>query len=207
MTRTTEWGDPSAIGFAALAGINLAFAGSFLGWWGPGHDALVFTIGIVGGIAQVATGLVQLQRGESSGGTLMTTFGLLFMWGPGTMLLLDSMGMVGALNPFFGAWSLFLGALLWTWSVTLVYEPAFEFLIGPVGGTTLVTAGLHDVVGLPAVVPGLLFVGLTLWGMVMLVHSLGALRGLTIPLGPPAIEALTSTKRQESPSATVSHGD
>lgn len=207
MTRTNDWGDPSAIGFAALAGINLAFAGSFLGWWGAGHEVLVFTVGLVGGIAQVATGLIQLKRNESSGGTLMITFGLLFMWGPGTMLLLDALGMVGSLNPFFGAWSLFLGGLLWAWSVTLVYEPAFEFLIGPVGGTTLLTAGLHDLVGLPSVVPGVLFVGLALWGGVMLVHSLGALRGVTVPLGPPAIDALRSSRGQETTGATVSHGD
>lgn len=186
----TDLADPSALGLAPLAGINLAFAGDFLGWWGPNAAVLVATIGFVGGICQVATGLLSLRRGDGAGGTLMATFGLLFMWAPGLMLTLEAVGVIPGVQPFFGAWSLFLGVLLGMWSLALLEKPAFEFLIGPLGFLALSGAGLHDLLGIPAVVPGVGFLALLAWGMYMLTHALAAESGLVVPLGPPAGELL-----------------
>lgn len=187
---TTDWADPSALGLAPLAGINLAFAGEFLGWWGPNAAVLVATIGFVGGICQLLTGLISIKQGDAAGGTLMATFGMLFMWGPGCMLLLDAIGVADGVMPFFGAWSLFLGVLLGMWSIALLRKPWFEFLIGPVGGVTLASAGLADLTALPDVVPGVGFLALLAWGLYMLLHALAASSGLDVPLGRPAVEVL-----------------
>ncbi|MFB6150330.1 MAG: GPR1/FUN34/YaaH family transporter [Haloarculaceae archaeon] len=185
----SDWADPGALGFAPLAGINIVFAGVFLHWWGSeAYVPLVAVVGFVGGICQLLTGLIGLQRDDACGGTLMAAFGMLFMWGPGMMLVLHKTGVAGALDPLFGAWNLFLGVLLATWSIALVTKPWFEFLIGPYGGLTLVAAGLHHVVGLDAVVPGVLFLGLFAWGMYMLAHSLGRMSGIAVPLGRPVSE-------------------
>lgn len=203
-----SWADPAAFGLAPLAGINLAFAGEFLGWWGPDAAPLVATIGFVGGICQLLTGLVSMRRGDAAGGTLMATFGMLFMWGPGAMLLLAELGVAGGLNPFFGAWSLFLGLLLGLWSIALVRKPWFEFLIGPLGFLALSSAGLHDLGVLPSVAPGIGFLALLGWGLYMLVHALAASAGLTVPLGRPAFDRFESIfGAEETTTAAPSHGD
>lgn len=202
------WADPSAFGLAPLAGINLAFAGDFLGWWGPDAAPLVATIGFVGGICQLLTGVISLRRGDAPGGTLMATFGMLFMWGPGMMLGLEAIGVAEGLNPFFGAWSLFLGVLLGMWSIALLEKPWFEFLIGPLGFLALASAGLYDLGVLPTIVPGIGFLALLAWGLYMLTHALAAQVGLAVPIGRPATELL-GQYREDRTSATqgASPGD
>lgn len=185
-----EWADPAAFGLAPLAGINLAFAGDFLGWWGPDAAVLVAAIGFVGGICQLLTGLLSMRRGDGGGGTLMATFGMLFMWGPALMLTLEAVGVASGIQPFFGAWSVFLGLLLGLWSLALLEKPWFEFLIGPLGFGALTAAGLHDLVGLPAVIAGIGFLALLAWGLYMLAHALAAMSGIPVPLGRPAVELL-----------------
>ena len=201
------WGDPGALGFAPLAGINLAFAGDFLGWWGAEAGLLVAAIGLVGGICQFAAGMILLRKNDATGGTLMATFGMLFMWGPGLMLVADALGPVGSLNPFFGAWTLFLGVLLGMWSIALVVKPWFEFLIGPTGGLTLVSAGLADLFSFPKIVAGVLFLWLFVWGLYMLAHSLGSNVGVVVPLGRPAAEWLGIDPNTGSTAGTPASGD
>ncbi len=203
-----DWADPSALGLAALAGINLAFAGVFLGWWGPNAGPLVAAVGFVGGLCQFATGLISLRQGDGAGGTLMATFGMLFMWGPGLMLVLEATGVADGILPFFGAWSVFLGVILGMWSVALVRKPWFEFLIGPLGGVTLASAGLADLGVLPDLVPGVGFIGLLVWGLYMLFHALAATADLSVPLGRPAIDLLGNFSEDGSrPTGRSSHGD
>ncbi|MFB6163105.1 MAG: hypothetical protein ABEJ86_06685 [Halococcoides sp.] len=191
----SNWGDPGALGFAPLAGINLVFMGVFFGWWGEAtYLPLVAVVGFVGGICQFAVGLIELRRDDPCAGTLMAAFGMMFMWGPGIMLFLEAiLPSVTQVDPLFGAWNLFLGVLLATWSVALITKPWFEFLIGPYGGATLISAGLHHVAGLDPVVPGVFFAGLFGWGLYMLIHSLGRQSGIEIPLGRPMIAILGAT--------------
>lgn len=203
-----DWADPSALGLAALAGINLAFAGEFLGWWGAHAGPLVAAVGFVGGICQLATGLISLRQGDGPSGTLMATFGMLFMWGPGLMLVLEATGVAGGLLPFFGAWTLFLGVILGMWSVALLRKPWFEFLIGPVGGATLASAGIADLGYLPEIVPGIGFIALLVWGLYMLLHALAATAELSVPLGRPTIELIGGFSGEASRTSTRrSHGD
>jgi len=203
----SEWGDPGALGFAPLAGINLVFAGDFLGWWGTDVGLLVASIGVVGGICQFAAGLISLRNGDSTGGTLMAAFGMLFMWGPGLMLVADAVGPVGSLNPFFGAWTMFLGVLLGMWSIALVVKPWFEFLIGPTGGLTLVSAGLADLFAFPRAIAGVLFLWLFVWGLYMLAHSLGVNAGVHVPLGRPASAWLGVGSEADATVGTPASGD
>jgi len=204
---TERWADPSAFGLAPLAGINLAFAGDFLGWWGPNAAPLIAVIGVVGGICQLLTGLISMRRGDAAGGTLMATFGMLFMWGPGLMLVLHEVGIAAGLHPFFGTWSLFLGVLLGLWSIALLRKPWFEFLIGPLGLLALGSAGLHDLGLLPAIVAGIGFLTLFVWGLYMLTHALAAMVGLSVPLGRPAIALLGNPIDADPMTEQVSHGD
>ncbi|MFW6436174.1 MAG: hypothetical protein ACOCYZ_00905 [Halococcoides sp.] len=203
MGTGSNWADPGALGFAPLAGINLVFAGVFFGWWGEAtYLPLVAVIGLVGGICQFAVGLIELRRDDPCAGTLMAAFGMMFMWGPGMMLFVEAIvPSVTAVDPLFGAWNLFLGVLLATWSVALLTKPWFEFLIGPYGGATLIAAGLHHVAGLDPFVPGVLFAGLFGWGMYMLVYSLGQQSGIAVPLGRPMIELLGIAERTSTASA------
>ncbi|QSG11607.1 hypothetical protein HSBGL_1183 [Halapricum desulfuricans] len=201
-----RWADPSALGLAPLVGINLAFAGDFLGWWGSGAAPLIAVVGFVGGLLQLLTGVLSLKRGDAAGGTLMGTFGMLFMWGPGFMLVANEVGLAGGLNPFFGTWSLFLGALLGMWSLALLQKPWFEFLIGPLGFFALGSAGMHDLGLLPAVIPGIGFLALLGWGAYMLAHALAAASGLSIPLGRPAME-LFAGQADDVASTQVSRSD
>jgi hypothetical protein len=187
----SSWADPGALGFAPLAGINLVFAGVFFGWWGgEAFVPHVAVIGFVGGVCQLVAGVVGLKRRDAAGGTMMAAFGTMFMWGPGTMLVMKHVGIAGALDPLFGAWNLFLGFLLGLWSIALVHEPWFEFLVGPYGGLTLASGGLHHLVGLNGILVGSLFVGMFFWGTYMLVHCLGKASGIHFPLGRPASEIL-----------------
>ncbi|MFW6017552.1 MAG: hypothetical protein ACOCPX_01885 [Halapricum sp.] len=202
-----RWADPSALGLAPLVGINLAFAGEFLGWWGSGAAPLIAVVGFVGGLLQLLSGVLSLRRGDAAGGTLMGTFGMLFMWGPGFMLVAHEIGLAGGLNPFFGTWSLFLGVLLGMWSLALLEKPWFEFLIGPLGFLALGAAGMHDLGLIPAVLPGIGFLALLGWGLYMLTHALAATSGLSVPLGRPAMELFVGTAEGDATSAQASHGD
>ncbi|MEF8882854.1 MAG: hypothetical protein V5A34_10075 [Halapricum sp.] len=205
--NTGGWADPSALGLAPLAGINLAFAGDFLGWWGPDAAPLIAVIGFVGGILQLLTGVLFVRRGDAAGGTLMGAFGMLFMWAPGFMLVANEVGLVSGLNPFFGTWSLFLGLLLGMWSIALLRKPWFEFLIGPLGFLALGSAGFHDLGLLPAFVPGIGFLSLLAWGLYMLTHALAATVGLSVPLGRPAIDIFVDGDGTDARAPQASHGD
>jgi hypothetical protein len=177
------WADPTPWGFAALAAICLIFAGVFLDWWAPGNVPLIWVIGFCCGACQLVTAIVLLRNGNVIAGGLFGAFSMMFMWAPGLMILTHTLGWAPALDPLFGTWNIFLGILLWVWGVGLCRVGWFEFLVSPLGGLMMITAGLNHLVGLTGVVPGIFFLFFTFWGFYMCAHGLGHAARISVPIG------------------------
>ncbi|WP_158599219.1 GPR1/FUN34/YaaH family transporter [Methanohalophilus sp. RSK] len=192
MANDSTWADPAPLGFAGLASITLMFSLIMLGKIPTSEVPLLVAVGVTGGLAQFTTGIILFKKGNVPAGNLFATFGTLFMIAPGLMVFLHGIGVTDGISTMLGSFNVLLGVFLLIWVIPLLRAPWVEFLIGPIGGVTLITAGLgHLTTGALSArlttIGGYLFIVLTLWGLWMMAHHLGKATDFHIPIGSPIL--------------------
>lgn len=183
------WGNPGPIGLGALGLVCVVFGVMLGGYMAPANTAVAVAVMFSGAVAQIITGIVDLKRGDTIGGCLMTTFGCLFMLGPGLTFLFVLLKL-GTPAPMLGYINIYLGVLLGFYMIPFVRAPLMMFIIAPIGMIILCMVGLAELgyheFAQPASIGFFVF---TAWALYMVTASLGQAVGINIPLGKPIAPA------------------
>ncbi len=187
MVTEDKWVSGAPLGFAAFAMITFMLWLQFWGMLPKENAALIFPICLAGGIAQILAGVIELRRGVGVRGNLLATMGCLFMLAPGVSFLVVSLKL-GSPVPILGYLNMMLGMFMGIWGLPFLKAPKFVFFISPLGFVILFSIGLaetghHEFAPLAAWTSCMAMV----WGLYMLVHSLGEFVGIYLPLGKPLL--------------------
>jgi hypothetical protein len=180
-------GQASPAGFAALAMASLLIWVDQCGYMPPQNAPLIPVMLIAAGITQIITGVIELKRGDTSGGALFLMMGNLFMLGPGLGVLLEFIYKI-SLAPLLGWVNILLGIFLLAWSIPFSKKPWVIFLISPGGFLFLGLFGCTIAgIGPPILKPidgwiGFFFV---CWSIYIIMHILGEEVGIHLPVGKP----------------------
>jgi len=178
-----QWGNPSPIGLGALGLVTVLFGLMLGGHVPPANMAVVAAFLFAGALAQIITGIVDLKRGDTVAGCLMTTFGCLFMVGP-SLTFLFALLKLGTPAPMLGYINIYLGLLLGIYMIPFIRAPWMMFIIAPIGMAALIMVGLAELgyhaFAQPASIAFFVF---TFWAFYMAAAALAGAVGIKLPLG------------------------